>query len=52
MQRESLSLAVKLNVIGEYQLHICKALDLVGLRIIYFEGGETNSTNMEQLQPY
>jgi hypothetical protein len=32
--------AVKLNVIGEYHLHVCKALDLVRLKMIYFFGGE------------
>lgn len=46
---ESLPLSVKMNVIGEYQLHVCKALDLVGLTMIYFfGGGETKSSNMEQ----
>jgi hypothetical protein len=39
MHRESLSLVVKLNVTGEYQLHVCTALDLVGLRMVYLGGG-------------
>jgi len=33
-------LAVKLNVTGEYHLHVCKALDLVRLKTIYFLGGK------------
>lgn len=37
MHRKSLSLAVKPDVITEYQLDVCKALDTVGLRMVYFE---------------
>ena len=54
MHTESLSLAVKLNVIVEYHLHVCKALALVGLRTIYFflgRGGGRNQATWSNSSP-